>query len=100
MAIRRIYASAPRDTDTAKQGAGTKALTGGSDSLVAANKDRVFLYVSNTSAANKMFLGLGVAAAASSGIMIPPNMTVPVEGFTGAVNIIGTAADVAAFAEI
>lgn len=97
---RGLAGSRVESTDVAKAGAGTKALTGASDSLVLANKDRVGLYVSNTSGANKMFLALGAAAVANSGIMIPPNTTIPVTGFMGAVNIIGTAADVAAFAEI
>jgi hypothetical protein len=100
VAIRRIYTSAPRDTDTAKNGAGTLALNGASQTLMAANKDRVFAYVSNTAAANKMFVALGPIAALNTGIMVPPNTTIPIEGYTGQVTIFGTAADVAAFAEI
>lgn len=87
-------------SDTAKQGTGTLALSGASQSLVAANTGRAILYVSNTSAANKMFLSLGGTAVANSGIMIPPNTTIPVTGFLGAVAIIGTAADNVAFAEV
>lgn len=87
-------------TDVAKIGNGNRALTGGSDSLTASNNARVGLFVSNPGAANKMFVSLGAAAANNVGIMIPPGQTVYIPGFTGAVNIFGTAADQVAFCEI
>lgn len=88
-------------TDVAKNGSGTLALSGVSQLLVAANKDRVGLWVGNTSAANKMFLSLsGAAATVNSGVMVPLGQSVFLAGYSGAVQIIGTAADNCAFAEI
>lgn len=98
---RLLAGTAVERTDVAKNPNGGFALNGANQALVAANKDRVSLIVSNTSAANKMFLALnGVAAAANTGILVPPNSTITLNGYSGAVNIIGTAADVVTFAEI
>jgi hypothetical protein len=99
---RLLAGNAVERTDTAKQATGAiPSMSGGTQQLVAANAARAALYVSNTSAANKMWLGLGTTAAANAGIMIPPNTTFgPLTAFTGVVNIIGTAADTVAFCEI
>ena len=87
-------------TDVAKNGSGTLPLTGSSQTFVNSNNARVGLFVSNTSGANKMFVALGPTAVANQGIMIPPNTTIPIPGYSGAVSVIGTAADVLAYAEI
>lgn len=86
-------------TDVAKNGNGTLALTGATQALVAANKDRVRLYVTAPAAAVSLSLG-SAAAVASNGLTIPPNTVVNIEGYTGAIQIIGTAAQVVSFAEI
>lgn len=86
-------------TDTAKQGAPAPiTLSGASQALVAANKDRVALIVTAPAAA--ITLALGAPAAANNGIVVPPNTVFVLNGYTGAVNVIGTAAQVVAFAEI
>lgn len=89
-------------TDAARVGSGTiPSLTGSTQTLVAGNPARVALYVSNPGAVNKMFLGLGANAAVNAGIMVAPGQTVgPITAFTGNVQIIGTAADTAAYCEI
>lgn len=86
-------------TDVAKQGNGTLAMTGATQSLVVANKDRVALYVTAPAAAISLALGAGPAVAAN-GLTIPPNTVVKIDGYSGAVQIIGTAAQVVSFAEI
>lgn len=88
-------------SDTAKTPAGTLTLSGASQQVVPANTSRSALYVSNTSAANKMFLALGaVAAVASAGVMIPANTTLDILNYSGEVRVIGTAADVLSFSEV
>lgn len=85
-------------TDVAKNGVGQVTLTGGSDALVAANKDRVALYVSAPAA--DIALAFGVAAQASKGVIVRANTTEKIDGFTGAVNVIGTAAQTVAFIDL
>lgn len=85
--------------DTAVQGAGSTALTGSAQTIRPPLAGRVGLFVCNTSGANKMFVCLGVAASLNSGIMIPPNTTVYIPGFTGFISVIGTAADVVSYVD-
>lgn len=86
-------------TDIAKNGLGTLVLSGATQSLVAANKDRVALIVTAPAAAISLSLG-SAAAVASNGLTIPPNTVYTLAGFSGAVQIIGTAAQVVSFVDL
>lgn len=95
----RVYGTGTTSTDVAKQGAPTAiTLNGSSQVLAAANKDRQSLIV--TAPAASITLALGAAAVAGNGIVVPPNTIFQLTGFTGAVNVIGTATQVVSFAEI
>lgn len=96
---RTVAGAGTERTDVAKAGQGTLVLSGATQSLVAANNARVALYV--TAPAASVALSLGSAAAViTQGLLIPPNTVVKLDGYSGAVQIIGTAAQVVAFAEI
>lgn len=90
----------------AKNGGQALSLTGASQAVAGPNPGRAALYVSNMSAANPMFLAFGTAAAAtptavaSSGIRLAPGQTLVIEAYTGAVAVIGTAADVLGIVEL
>lgn len=90
----------------AKNGGSALTLTGASQAVVGPNPGRAALYLSNLSAANPMFLAFGTAAAATptavatSGFRLAPNERVVIEAYTGAVAVIGTAADVLGIVEL
>lgn len=86
-------------TDVAKNGNGTLVLSGATQQLVAANKDRVALYVTAPAALINMSLG-AAAAAAAQGLQVPGAQLVKIDGYTGAIQVIGTVAQVVAFAEV
>lgn len=88
-------------TDTASFGAGTATVTTASGSLIAANGGRVEITVTNLDATNAVFLGLGTAAAANSGIYLAPKASYTTRAFTGQVFAIAiTASCTVAFVEI
>lgn len=96
---RQIAGQGVERTDVAKQGNATLVLSGATQSLVPANKDRVALII--TAPAASVSLSLGAAAAvASQGLTIPAAAIYTLNGYSGAVQIIGTAAQVVSFVEI
>jgi hypothetical protein len=92
------------------KGNATLALSGASQVLVAKNLNRAKIIITSPAAAVSLALaappatpsGAEVAptAVASQGITLPPNSIFTLEGFTGAIAIIGTAAQVLSFVEI
>lgn len=90
----------------AANGGSALILNGSSQAVVSANPGRAALYLSNYGATNAMFLRFGTAATptptavASTGIRLAPGQTLVLEAFTGAVAVIGTAADVLGIAEL
>lgn len=99
---RTLYSHAVRSTDVAKQPNGTKTLSGATETLVAANKDRIALLITHTGAADAWLAFNGVPAAANTGLRIRSTDVMPyvIEGYTGAVSIIGTATQIVTFIEI
>ena len=88
-------------TDVAKNPGSAVALTGTSQAAVGANKDRVSVWLSNLSATNPMWLVLSAGSAvANSGIRLAPGAVINIDGYSGQINVIGTAADVLGVAEI
>src|SRR4051812_10363464 len=97
---RLLAGQAIERTDVAKNPGSAVALTGSTQVAVAANKDRVNLWLSNLSGANVMWLSLGGTAVASSGLRLAANAVINIDGYSGAVSVIGTAADVLGVVEI
>lgn len=96
---RTVAGAGTERTDTAKQGQGTLVLTGATQSFVPANNARVALIITAPAAAIALSLG-SAAAVLTQGILIPANTMFVLNGYSGAVQVIGTAAQVVAFAEI
>lgn len=87
-------------TDVAKMPFGAAAHTGAAFNLVSANANRVAIWISNQSGANVMYIGLGTGVTANNGIVLRPNETREIRGYTGVISIIGTAADIVSYAEL
>ena len=87
-------------SDVVITGRGVLALSGASQSLIAANNMRTKAIISNHSAANPVFLAIGaITAVLNEGIRLAPGANITLEGWTGPVRVIGTAADVVGFVE-
>lgn len=97
----RQYGEGVSRTDVAKAGNGTLVLSGASQTLVAANKDRVEIII-NALGAGGATIALGAGpAVAGSGIRLTNTMApFRLAGYTGAIQVIGTAAEVVSYAEI
>lgn len=95
---RVLNASAVARTDVAKTGAGSFTMTGSSQLVAPSNAARVSLILSNMGA-NPIFIAFGTAAIASKGLRLPINASAYLDGFTGDVNVIGTAGDVVGIIE-
>lgn len=78
---------------------GQISLGGGSQSFLAARASRQSVFLGNTSTANPMYIALDTGAVIGSGILLPPMTTIELRGFTGALRVRGTAADILAYAE-
>lgn len=96
---RTVAGAGTERTDVAKAGNGTLVLSGASQSLVVANNARVALIVTAPAAAVSLSLG-SAAAVASNGITIPANTMFVLNGYSGAVQVIGTNTQVLSFVEI
>jgi len=96
---RTVAGAGTERTDAAKNGQGTLVLSGATQSLVATNNARVALYVTAPAAAINLSLG-SAAAVAAQGLQIPPNTLVKIDGYSGPNQVIGTAAQVVAFAAV
>lgn len=82
-------------TDTAKEPGATASIGTSTAQLVAANPNRVAIYISNGHATQVAWVSLGSAAAvANEGIKIPPGEGGPVkiDEFTGPIQIIASGA--------
>lgn len=98
--------------ECALQGDGTLAMTGASQALVGANPNRQEIIISSNSAANSVWLALAESpatpgapianptAVANRGVRILTGQTFRLTGYTGAIAIIGTAADVVGWVEL
>ena len=80
----------PSYNSTTDEGAGTKATSISSASMMAANSDRQYCRVTNVDGVILVALGLGVAAEAGKGIVLGPleHWEMPSHAiFTGAINV-------------
>lgn len=85
--------------DTAKTPSAGLTLAGTTEQLVPDNPARVALYVTAPAAAVTLRLGTGTVVA-GQGIVVAPNTTVKINDYSGPVQIIGTATQVAGYVEI
>ena len=98
---RVTFGSQAVSTDAAIQASGQTTLNGASQTFLNARPERIALFLGNTSATNPMFFALGAQnAVVNAGLRVPPLTTLELRGYTGAVRVRGTAADVLAYAEI
>lgn len=89
----------------AKNGGAALAMNGASQVVAAANPARATLVLSNMAAANPMFFAFSTSSVAAptavvtSGLRLAAGQFIVLEAFTGAVAVIGTAADVLGIVE-
>jgi hypothetical protein len=92
MSLRPTVMNSFGTTDAATQPGTGVTLSGASQTALPANPQRVAAYFSAPAAA--VTLSLGGTAVAGQGLVIPPNTIFKLEGYSGQVNVIGTAAQV------
>jgi hypothetical protein len=99
MARAYVAGAAVERTSVAKTPSAGFTLGGASEELVPANESRVALYVTAPAASITLRFGTGTVVA-GQGIVVSPNTTQKFTEYTGAVQVIGTAAQVAGVVEV
>lgn len=77
---------------TAVTGAGSASVGTSSASAVAANENRIELFLANDHATQVIYLGLGVTAVLNKGIRLDPGQGIVISSFAGAIYAIATGA--------
>jgi hypothetical protein len=96
---RTVAGSATVATDVARNGAGVVTGTGATQVLVTANPQRVKLLV-QAQGAGGVWIALGTAAAANTGIKGAQNQVIDLSGFQGQVNVLAVGAELVTFLEV